>query len=207
MSALARCCWRALLASFCGILYQLTRILLGAPRMERRTDGGSWDGVPAMGLMLGSLAVFSFWFPGPLLRRHAPRGRHYRRPPVSGCLRLDPARDPQLALRQCASGFRRGGYHDSAIPPRCAVAGRFAVPCDQFQASMGNGQRHRFCRGCGARGNLGLRVADSGPVTTLDGFLRADSLSAIGDRCDCFRGAGLARSTPSGIFAGTCSRA
>ena len=57
----------ALLASFCGILYQLTRILLGAPKAGRATDAPRWDGVPAMGLMLGALALFSVWLPAPLL--------------------------------------------------------------------------------------------------------------------------------------------
>jgi hypothetical protein len=57
----------ALLAAFCGILYQLTRILPGIPRIERTTDAAPLDGVPAMGLMLGALAVFSVWLPAPLL--------------------------------------------------------------------------------------------------------------------------------------------
>ena len=57
----------ALLASFCGILYQLARILLGAPKVARVSDAACWDGVPAMGLMLGALAVFSLWLPAPLL--------------------------------------------------------------------------------------------------------------------------------------------
>ena len=57
----------AVLASFCGILYQLTKVLLGAPRTERATDAGLFDGVPAMGLMLGTLLIFSLWLPAPLL--------------------------------------------------------------------------------------------------------------------------------------------
>jgi hydrogenase-4 component F len=57
----------ALLASFCGILYQLTRIFLGVPKIARVTDAATWDGVPAMGLMLGVLTVFSVWLPTPLL--------------------------------------------------------------------------------------------------------------------------------------------
>jgi hydrogenase-4 component F len=57
----------ALLASFCGILYQLTRILLGMPKRERTSDAKPMDGVPAMGLMLGALLVFSVWLPAPLL--------------------------------------------------------------------------------------------------------------------------------------------
>ena len=56
----------ALLGAFCGILYQLTRILLGAPKVARTSDATPWDGVPAMGLMLGALLVFSLWLPGPL---------------------------------------------------------------------------------------------------------------------------------------------
>ena len=57
----------ALLGSFCGILYQFTRILLGAPKVVRPSDAARWDGLPAMGLMLGTLAVFSLWLPKPLL--------------------------------------------------------------------------------------------------------------------------------------------
>jgi hypothetical protein len=56
----------ALLGAFCGILYQLTRILLGAPKVARTSDAAPWDGIPAMGLMLGALLVFSFWLPAPL---------------------------------------------------------------------------------------------------------------------------------------------
>jgi hydrogenase-4 component F len=57
----------ALLASFCGILYQLTRILLGKPRTPRVRDATLSGGVPAMGLMLGTLLLFSVWLPIPLL--------------------------------------------------------------------------------------------------------------------------------------------
>lgn len=57
----------ALLASFCGMLYQLTRILLGTPKLERKSDAAPFDGVPAMGLMLASLLVFSLWLPSPML--------------------------------------------------------------------------------------------------------------------------------------------
>ncbi len=56
----------ALLASFCGILYQLTRILLGSPKVVR-TETERLAGVPAMGFMLGTLLVFSIWLPTPLL--------------------------------------------------------------------------------------------------------------------------------------------
>jgi hydrogenase-4 component F len=57
----------ALLASFCGILQQLTRILLGEPKVERAHDGRPGDGVAAMGLLLVSLAVFSVWLPTPVI--------------------------------------------------------------------------------------------------------------------------------------------
>jgi hydrogenase-4 component F len=57
----------ALLASFCGILYQLTRILLGTPKISRTTDAAPLDGGPAMGLMLAALLVFSVWLPRPLV--------------------------------------------------------------------------------------------------------------------------------------------
>jgi NADH:ubiquinone oxidoreductase subunit 5 (subunit L)/multisubunit Na+/H+ antiporter MnhA subunit len=58
----------ALLASFCGILYQLTRIFLGAPRQERPKEPTPWNGIPAMGLMLSVLLVFSLWLPQSLLQ-------------------------------------------------------------------------------------------------------------------------------------------
>jgi hydrogenase-4 component F len=58
----------ALLASFCGILYQLTRIFLGTPKIIRQNDAAPLDGVPAMSLMLGVLVCFSVWVPVPLLR-------------------------------------------------------------------------------------------------------------------------------------------
>src|ERR1017187_10366909 len=58
----------ALLAAFCGILYQLTRILPGTPRVVRTSDAALLDAFPAMGLMLGTLAVFSVWLPAPLLQ-------------------------------------------------------------------------------------------------------------------------------------------
>ena len=58
----------ALIAAFCGILQQLTRILLGARKIERPNDARPWDGVPAMALLLGGLLVFSVWFPAPLLQ-------------------------------------------------------------------------------------------------------------------------------------------
>jgi hydrogenase-4 component F len=58
----------ALLASFCGILQQLTRILLGARKREPYvSDAPRSDGVPAMGMLLGVLLVFSVWLPAPLL--------------------------------------------------------------------------------------------------------------------------------------------
>jgi hydrogenase-4 component F len=58
----------AVVASFCGILYQLARILLGMPRRVPPSDAGAWDGVPAMGLMLVTLLVFSLWLPAPLIQ-------------------------------------------------------------------------------------------------------------------------------------------
>jgi hydrogenase-4 component F len=57
----------ALLGSFCGLLYQLSRIFLGVPRLARTTDARPLDGVPAMGIMVGALLVLSVWIPGPLL--------------------------------------------------------------------------------------------------------------------------------------------
>ncbi|MGH7973029.1 MAG: proton-conducting transporter membrane subunit, partial [Limisphaerales bacterium] len=58
----------ALIASFCGILYQLSRILIGAPRMSRPRVRMVWDGVPAMGFMLVLLVALSLWLPAPLSR-------------------------------------------------------------------------------------------------------------------------------------------
>jgi len=57
----------ALLASFCGMLQQLTRILLGRVRTVREHNVRPWDGVPAMSLLLGALLVLSVWLPKPLL--------------------------------------------------------------------------------------------------------------------------------------------
>ncbi len=58
----------AILGCFCGILVQLTRLLLGAPRHGGPVQPANWDGLPAMALMLCALLVFSFWLPGPLLK-------------------------------------------------------------------------------------------------------------------------------------------
>ena len=58
----------ALIAAFCGILKQLTRILLGARKVERPNDATAWDGVPAMALLVGGLLVFSVWCPDSLLQ-------------------------------------------------------------------------------------------------------------------------------------------
>ena len=58
----------ALIAAFCGILKQLTRILPGARKVERPNDASAWDGVPAMGLLVGGLLVFSIWCPASLLQ-------------------------------------------------------------------------------------------------------------------------------------------
>ena len=58
----------ALLGSFCGILQQLTRILLGARKPGGHTsEARHMDGVPAMAMLLGGLLLFSVWLPAPLL--------------------------------------------------------------------------------------------------------------------------------------------
>lgn len=58
----------ALVASFCGILQQLARILLGARKAgDPVREVRHLDGVPAMALLLGLLAVLSVWLPEPLL--------------------------------------------------------------------------------------------------------------------------------------------
>ena len=49
----------ALLASFCGILQQLTRILLGQRKRDGPADDARrTDGVPAMALLLGGCCCF-----------------------------------------------------------------------------------------------------------------------------------------------------
>jgi hydrogenase-4 component F len=58
----------ALVAAFCGILKQLTRILPGTPRVVRTNGAATWENVPAMGLLVGGLLVFSVWIPVPLLQ-------------------------------------------------------------------------------------------------------------------------------------------
>ena len=67
-TAIATLVLLAILACFCGILGQLARVLLGAPKIARVTDARPLDGVPAMGLMLSVLMVFSVWLPAPLSR-------------------------------------------------------------------------------------------------------------------------------------------
>ncbi|MDO8542417.1 MAG: proton-conducting transporter membrane subunit [Opitutaceae bacterium] len=59
----------ALVASFCGLLQQFTRILLGEPTRGRlpARDTRPFDGMPAMALLLVVLVVFSVWLPAPLL--------------------------------------------------------------------------------------------------------------------------------------------
>ena len=58
----------ALLASFCGILQQLTRILLGdRSPADLPVNPGRMDGFPAMALLLSALLLFSVWLPPPLM--------------------------------------------------------------------------------------------------------------------------------------------
>jgi hydrogenase-4 component F len=56
----------ALIASFCGILQQLTRILLGARERAQADAAPGAEGVPAMVLLLGGLLLFSVWLPAPV---------------------------------------------------------------------------------------------------------------------------------------------
>jgi len=58
----------ALVAAFCGMLKQFTRILPGSPRVVRGDDARTCDGVPAMGLLVTVLLVFSVWLPMPVLQ-------------------------------------------------------------------------------------------------------------------------------------------
>jgi hydrogenase-4 component F len=57
----------ALIACFCGMLRQFTRILPGEPVPRSDDDGRRMDGVLAMGLLLGGLLVFSVWLPRSVL--------------------------------------------------------------------------------------------------------------------------------------------
>jgi hydrogenase-4 component F len=57
----------ALIACFCGILQQLTRILLGTPKPSDPSPlSRPLDGVPAMAFLLGALLLFSIWLPSPV---------------------------------------------------------------------------------------------------------------------------------------------
>ncbi|MDE3067769.1 MAG: hydrogenase 4 subunit F [Verrucomicrobiota bacterium] len=58
----------ALIASFCGVLQQLARILPGEPKTGQAHSGRPFDGALAMVLLLGGLLLFSVWLPAPLLR-------------------------------------------------------------------------------------------------------------------------------------------
>jgi hydrogenase-4 component F len=58
----------ALLASFCGILQQLVRILLGSRKPgDHPAETRPADAVSASALLLGALVTFSVWLPAPLL--------------------------------------------------------------------------------------------------------------------------------------------
>jgi hydrogenase-4 component F len=58
----------ALVASFCGLLQQFTRILLGTPKHAPVAPGHPNAGLPAMALLLGSLLIFSVWLPAPVFQ-------------------------------------------------------------------------------------------------------------------------------------------
>src|SRR5438445_12446101 len=53
----------ALLPAVCGILYRLTRLLLRARDVVRRSQTAPVHGVPAVGLMLGLPLPFTAWVP------------------------------------------------------------------------------------------------------------------------------------------------
>jgi hydrogenase-4 component F len=57
----------AILASFCGMLYQLCRVLPGQPKIVRPHPQPDFDKPAPMALMLVTLLVFSFWLPRPVL--------------------------------------------------------------------------------------------------------------------------------------------
>jgi len=64
----------ALIASFCGIFQQLSRILPGARKHAQPANAPRADGAPAMVLLLGGLLLFSVWMPASLqqiMRRSA----------------------------------------------------------------------------------------------------------------------------------------
>ncbi|HSA00789.1 MAG TPA: proton-conducting transporter membrane subunit, partial [Candidatus Paceibacterota bacterium] len=56
----------ALLASFCGILQQLSRIIPGMPKNLQDSKRPGTDTALAMTLLLGVLLVFSLWLPAPV---------------------------------------------------------------------------------------------------------------------------------------------
>jgi hydrogenase-4 component F len=60
----------ALVASFCGVLQQLTRILPGMRKQvpDNKITISPFAGTSAMALLLGTLLVFSIWLPAPLLQ-------------------------------------------------------------------------------------------------------------------------------------------
>jgi hydrogenase-4 component F len=58
----------ALVATFCGMLKQLTGILIGTPKVTRPRDPETWDGLSAMALLVSVLLLFSLWLPAPLLQ-------------------------------------------------------------------------------------------------------------------------------------------
>ncbi len=57
----------ALVASFCGLLRQLGRLLLGPPKTPVVTAVPPAAGVPAMAVLLGALLTLSVWLPAPVL--------------------------------------------------------------------------------------------------------------------------------------------
>ncbi len=74
----------ALLASFCGILQQLTRILLGARKPGApASDARRMDGVPAMALLAGRAADLQRVAARAAAGVAAPGGGHHRRPAMN----------------------------------------------------------------------------------------------------------------------------
>ena len=58
----------AVVGAFCGILKQLSGILLGTPAEKPASETLRWDGAPAMALLLGGLLIFSVWLPAPVFQ-------------------------------------------------------------------------------------------------------------------------------------------
>ena len=88
------------------------------------------DGVPAMGLMLGALAVFSVWLPAPLLRVMQRAAGHYRRAAAMSAVLVLLLAVPLLAALLCLATRSRvlvGTVEPAGLRDHCG-AGRGPRP-------------------------------------------------------------------------------